>query len=151
MTPQELEKEVQFGLENLEKVKRDIDDFQTSPATPQMRNSALVYACMGYFNALEHLMIRVLKFLKLTLPAGSASHQMILTEFQHALNKLNISFIDFNIFKRLLGFRHVATKIYGFLIEEDKLAEVVTIIQTNHKAFVGLFQEITQNVSNNSP
>jgi uncharacterized metal-binding protein len=34
----------------LEKVKRDIDDFQTSPATPQMRNSALVYACMGYSN-----------------------------------------------------------------------------------------------------
>lgn len=151
MMPLEFQKEVLFGLENLEKVKCDIDAFQISSATPNMRNSALTYACMGYFNALEHLMIRMLKFLKINLPMGPTSHQMILAEFQNVPSKLNVAFSDFNMFKRLLGFRHVATKIYGFLIEEDKLAEVVAIIQTNHKTFVELFQELVQKISNYPP
>lgn len=99
---------------------------------------------MGYFNALEHMMIRVLKALEIALPSGSASHQMILNEFQHALDQLNISFYDFNAFKRLMGFRHIATKIYGFLINEDKLNEIVAIIQANHKAFDDLFQKVIQ-------
>jgi hypothetical protein len=55
MTLLEFQKEVLFGLENLEKVKRDIEAFQISPATPHMRNSALTYACMGYFNVARNV------------------------------------------------------------------------------------------------
>lgn len=58
-----------------------------------MRNSALAYAGMGYYNALEHLMVRTLKFLEITLPAGAASHQMILAKFQNALVMLGVSFL----------------------------------------------------------
>jgi hypothetical protein len=131
-------------------VKSDIDTFQAGMAAPPMRNSALAYASMGYYNALEHLMIRTLKFLEITLPTGAASHQMILAEFQNALTTLNTSVVDFNIFKRLLGFRHVATKIYGFLIDEDKLAEVVANIQMNHSTFVDLFQTLIRRVETGS-
>lgn len=67
MAPKEFQKELLFGLENLEKVKNDIDTFQRSTADSGIRNSAIAYALIGYFNALEHLMIRLLKFLKATL------------------------------------------------------------------------------------
>ena len=147
MTPQEFQKELLFGLENLGKVKNEIDAFQRSPADPEMRNSAIAYACIGYFNALEHLMVRLLKFLKATLPTGPTSHQMILTQFQEALVNLSVPFTDFDALKRLLGFRHVATKIYGFLIDEEKLKEVAATIQVKHVVFIELFNKIIQKIT----
>lgn len=93
MMPQEFQKEVLFGLENLNRVKNDIDSFHAGMAAAPMRNSALAYAGMGYYNALEHLMVRTLKFLEITLPAGAASHQMILAKFQNALVMLGVSFL----------------------------------------------------------
>lgn len=45
--------------------------------------------------------------------------------------------------KRLLGFRHIATKIYGFLIDLEKLDEVVASIIDTHEPFVALFNEIS--------
>jgi hypothetical protein len=116
-----------------------------------MRNSALAYAAMGYFNALEHLMIRLLKFLGIALPIGPASHQKILELFQNTLNKINVQYADFDAIKRLLGFRHVATKIYGFLIDEEKLTEVIATIQVNHAVFVDLFNRVAQKVAPTEP
>ena len=107
MTAQQFRQEIQFGLENLEKVRSDINAFQSSPADAKMRDSAL-----------EHLVIRVLKPRGVALPTGPTSHQMILNTFQDVLAKLNIAVGGFDALKRLLGFRHVATKIYGFLIDE---------------------------------
>lgn len=151
MTPQEFRQELLFGLENLQKVKNNIDDFQTTGSTPQMRNSATTYACMGYFNALEHMMIRLLKFSGTTLPSGPASHQLILAEFQNAIAKISVPFDDIDSFKRLLGFRHVATKIYGFLIDDEKLAQVIATIQAHHDAFVQLFQNAMQKLAPIAP
>ncbi len=144
MTPEVFKQEIAFGLENLERVKDDIVRFHASRAETSLRSSALAYACIGYFNALEHLMLRSLKFWNAVLPSGPSSHQMALNEFRNLLEKLNLPFPLLEAFKRLLGFRHIATKIYGFLIDLEKLDEVVASVNDTHESFVALFHEITQ-------
>jgi len=137
---------LQFGLENLRKVKSDIDAFQKEVAAPELRKSALAYACMGYFNALEHLMIRVLKFNRMAIPTGPTSHQMILTNFQNQISDLEIDATIFDAIKRLLGFRHVANKIYGFLINPHKLDEIVAVILEHHAGLVEVFSMIANRI-----
>ncbi len=142
MNPLAFQNELQFGLENLHKVKNDIDAFQKEETAPEMRKSALAYACMGYFNALEHLMIRVPKFKHAPIPTGMTSHQMILTSFQNHTSDLEIHAAPFDAIKRLLGFRHVANKIDGFLFNPHKLTEIVAVIAENHDGFVEIFGKI---------
>ncbi len=67
-------------------------------------------------------------------------------EFRDLLSKLHIPFAIMEEFKRLLGFRHVATKIYGFLIDLGKLDEVVSTVNDTHQRFIALFHEIIQKV-----
>lgn len=143
MKPLEFQQELLFGLENLQKVKSEVDAFQKETGSTEMRQSALAYAGMGYFNALEHLMIRVLKFHRITIPTGSTSHQMILTAFQKQTSDLEIDPALYDAIKRLLGFRHVANKIYGFLINPLKLTEIVAVIQEHHTRLVELFSGIS--------
>ncbi len=146
MSPLEFQKELLFGLENPHKVKSAIDAFQEGAASPEMRKSALAYAGMGYFNALEHLMIRVLKFHQITIPTGSTSHQMILTAFQNQTSDLEIHASVVDAIKRLLGFRHVANKIHGFLINPHKSTEIVAVIQENHGLFVEMLNKIVRRI-----
>jgi len=42
--------------------------------------------------------------------------------------------------ENLMAFRHVATKIYGFMIDREKLEVVVTDIRSRHSQIVELFQ-----------
>jgi hypothetical protein len=53
--------EINFGLENLDKVFRDISYFAAQEIENQIKVSASAYGCMGYYNAIEHFIIRVIK------------------------------------------------------------------------------------------
>ena len=45
------------------------------------------------------------------------------------------------VFLEWMAFRHVATKIYGFLIDETKLAVIATRIKTEHSNIVTVFDQ----------
>ncbi|MBI5650852.1 MAG: hypothetical protein HZC40_10485 [Chloroflexi bacterium] len=51
-------KELAFGLENLAQVFDHIQIFSQTDAPALLRTSALTYECVGYYNAIEHLIIR---------------------------------------------------------------------------------------------
>ena len=69
MNVDELRKEIEFGLENLEKVHARIRQFVQQEIDAGVKTSALTYECLGYYNAIEHLLIGFLSF------AGSRSPQ----------------------------------------------------------------------------
>jgi len=61
MNVSELRREIEFGLENLERIYLNISTFARQEAEERMKTSALAYECLGYYNAIEHLIIRILK------------------------------------------------------------------------------------------
>jgi predicted nucleotidyltransferase len=141
-----LKQEVNFGLENLEKIHTQVITFNQLDIDPQAKVSALTYACLGYYNAIEHLIIRILKYLKLELSQSQFSHRDTLRSFENwlATNSPNEAEQQQQILKHieaLMAFRHIATKIYGFLIDERKLQDVVHGLIENHSALKALFLE----------
>ena len=42
----------------------------------------------------------------------------------------------------LMAFRHVATKIYGFLIDEAKLAVIVNRVEESHDRIIELVEDL---------
>ena len=147
MNSTEVQQELAFGLENLERVYQNIIRFTALVVEPDLKTSALTYECLGYYNALEHLMVRVLKALAYDIPSGAFSHRETLKLF------CSLERTQFNnpkmlvALQTLMAFRHVATKIYGFLIEWEKLNVVVTDIQRFHPEFVRWFETIRASFS----
>jgi hypothetical protein len=63
MALDDLRQEINFGLENLAKVYHNIVQFSALQSDTKLKTSALAFECLGYYNAVEHLMIRILKYL----------------------------------------------------------------------------------------
>ena len=141
-----LKQEIAFGLENLTKVYVNIETFSQLDVDPKIKVSALTYECLGYYNAIEHLIIRTLKYLNIELPSGKFSHRDILRQFEIVLTdkKLPDPKATMAIIANLMAFRHVATKIYGFLIDADKLNGVISDIEIHHGTIEQLFQALIQ-------
>ncbi|MEM6451763.1 MAG: nucleotidyltransferase domain-containing protein [Cyanobacteria bacterium P01_D01_bin.105] len=143
-----LKQEIAFGLENLNKVHSNIETFSKLEVDPRIKVSALTYECLGYYNAIEHLIIRFLKYLGIELLTGKFSHRDTLRQFDSLLNKKGIT--DFQdtgaVINNLMAFRHVATKIYGFLIDADRLDEVVGDINTQHHKIEELFHKLLESL-----
>ena len=157
MSLETLEQEINFGLENLEKVYQNILEFAGLDTNKQVKRSALAYECLGYYNAIEHLMIRILKYLDLTLPSGQFSHRETLKIFENVTDRLNVAITPDTLkaIESLMAFRHIATKIYGFLIDDSKLYLVITGIQEHHiqikAAFTATLESIAQGIAKDKP
>ncbi|MGD1853349.1 MAG: nucleotidyltransferase family protein [Leptolyngbyaceae cyanobacterium] len=139
-----LKQEIAFGLENLNKIYGNIETFAKLEVNPKIKISALTYECLGYYNAIEHLMIRFLKYLSIELPTGKFSHRDTLRQFGSLLSERNIAGSQETvvIITNLMAFRHVATKIYGFLIDAEKLNVIVEDINTHHSEIEQLFCDL---------
>ncbi|MEM9264612.1 MAG: nucleotidyltransferase domain-containing protein [Cyanobacteria bacterium P01_F01_bin.13] len=139
-----LKQEVEFGLENLGKIHANVEAFSQLAIEPKVKTSALTYECLGYYNAIEHLIIRFLKYLNMDLPGGQFSHRDTLKQFGSVLSDTGLRDEQgtMQTIANLMAFRHVATKIYGFLIDEAKLNVVVDDIQMNHKVIEDLFRNL---------
>ena len=143
----ELRQEVVFGLENLTNVYQNITRFSALQSDATLKTSALAYECLGYYNAAEHLMIRILKHLAQEIPSGAFSHRNILKSFRSQVDAQKISdTAAIDTLENLMAFRHVATKIYGFLIDWAKLSTVVNDIQDFHPRIVALFQAVVDHL-----
>lgn len=141
-----LTQEIAFGLENLNKIYSNIETFAKLEVDPKIKVSALTYECLGYYNAIEHLMIRFLKYLSIELPTGNFSHRDTLRQFDSLLSERNLpgSQEAVVIITNLMAFRLVATKIYGFLIDADKLNVIVEDIHTHHSEIAQIFYELLE-------
>jgi len=53
-----------------------------------------------------------------------------------------------NTVLELMAFRHVATKIYGFLIDDDKLEVIVGRIRNEHDNISKLVSQVLETVIN---
>ena len=86
--------------------------------------------------------MRFVKHLGLGKPFGPLSHRDTLRTFDSLISDtgLEANQETVAVFVELMAFRHVATKIYGFLIDETKLDMIVSRIQTEHTAISILFQ-----------
>ena len=137
MSVSELRGEVEFGLENLEKISLSISSFAQQQLDERVKTSALSYECLGYYNAIEHLMIRILKHLRIEIPFGPFSHRDTLKTFEALLNERRVDVDDeiAKIIENLMAFRHVATKIYGFLIDWNKLKFVINDMRITPEEF----------------
>lgn len=149
MSASELRQEIAFGLENLDKVFQRISDFAEQDLAEQVKVSALTYECLGYDNAAEHLIIRILKHLKLTISSGPFSHRDTLQAFERFVVERGIPADEGTllIIENLMAFRHVATKIYGFLIDWNKLQSVINDIQSNHTRITQLIRDVEEGIS----
>ena len=136
--------EIAFGLENLNKIYGNIKAFSELEVDPKIKVSALTYECLGYYNAIEHLIIRFLKYLSIELPTGKFSHRDTLRRFASLLKDRDVSDSDETVpvITNLMAFRHVATKIYGFLIDSDKLSTIVEDINSNHGKIENIFHQL---------
>jgi hypothetical protein len=91
MSITDLKEEVGFGLENLNKVYESISYISESDAESLLKVPALTYECFGYYNAIEHLILRLTKYLKIPTPSGAFSHKETVTNFNELVKNLNIS------------------------------------------------------------
>lgn len=141
---EELDKEINFGLENLEKIYQTILIFFEQKIDEGIRTSALTYECFGYYNAIEHVMIRIIKNLNLAVPSGQFSHRDIIKVFKDYLIQANIDFDNelMMSIENLMAFRHVATKIYSFLIDWEKLDGIIKLIEKKHPQIKQLFLDV---------
>lgn len=139
MRTDEFKAQIEFGLENLDKIHGNIKRFIAKESEEDFKLSALAYECMGYYNAIEHLIIRVLKFSKIEIPSGAYSHRDTLTVFQATIPTSNLDPTLFKILSDLMSFRHVATKIYGFLLSSEKLQRLLDQILERHDQIKQLF------------
>jgi len=144
MSVNELRNEVSFGLENLEKIYRNILSFAQQEIDQRVKVSALAFECLGYYNAIEHLIIRTLKHLRIVIPSGQFSHRDTLRVFETWVSDRGIEVDEetIKVIENLMAFRHVATKIYGFLVDWDKLQVIVSDIEANHKLIKQLFTRV---------
>lgn len=136
----ELRQEIAYGLENLEKVYGNITTTAKITVDQHVKLAALAYECVGYYNVIEHLMIRMLKYLRYPIPVGSASHKETIKLFR----QIALPPHDDNLFaviERLMAFRHVATKIYSFLLDWNKLQSILDDITQDHNAIKQLMVE----------
>jgi len=142
MNVDNLAQEVRFGLENLSRIHSRILRFDSQTADSALRLSALTYECSGYYNAIEHMILRFVKHLGLERPSGAFSHRDTLRTFDSFITdmELQVSQETMGFIVELMAFRHVATKIYGFLIDESKLEVIVSRIQAEHTAISALFE-----------
>ncbi len=150
MSKTDLKNEVKFGLDNLNKVYESINYISESDAERLLKVPALTYECFGYYNAIEHLILRLTKYLKIPNPSGAFSHKETVTNFNQLVNTLNISANQstLNTVLELMAFRHVVTKIYGFLIDDDKLEVVVDRIKNEHNNISKLVTQVLEAVVN---
>jgi hypothetical protein len=134
MSIDEFRKEIEFGLENLDKIYLRILSFSTQELDEKVKISALAYECLGYYNAIEHLIIRIFKYSEIEIPSGIFSHRDTLKKFELFVKNESVVIENgiFTILESLMAFRHIATKIYGFLIDWEKLKYVIEDINTNH-------------------
>ncbi len=144
MNVSEFEQEVRFGLENLTRVRSNVLHILSQDVDEIVRRSALTYECFGYYNAFEHLILRFIKFLRREKPSGPFSHR-------DAVQALEAMAVDYQvtleprtlrICLELMAFRHVATKIYGFLIDEAKLAVIVSRVEESHDRIIELVENL---------
>lgn len=149
MNVEGLREEIEFGLSNLDKIYSRIHAFRSADVDPQILQSALSYECIGYFNAIEHLIIRFLKSMRKPVPTGPTSHRDTLRLFESTLQEYSISSPRdvLRFIEDMMAFRHVATKIYGFLIDWNKLKVIVDEIDVKHdmvkQAFVDLVAQVS--------
>jgi hypothetical protein len=148
MNTTDLRKEIEFGLENLEKIHLNIQRFAQQEIDASVKTSALTYECLGYYNAIEHLIIRILKFLSIGILSGPFSHRDTLKTFEVLLNERRIAADEelLKIVENLMAFRHVATKIYGFLIDAAKLGFVIRDIGANHSRLRQLILDVVTSI-----
>jgi len=59
MSASELKQSIEFGLENLEMIYQRLASFAVKEIAAEVKTSALTYECLGYYNAIEHLIIMV--------------------------------------------------------------------------------------------
>lgn len=138
MSANEFEKEVQFGLENLTRVRSNVIHIESQDVDEIVRRAALTYECFGYYNAFEHLIHRFIKFLRREQPSGPFSHREALQALEAMVADYSVTMEPrtLRICLELMAFRHVATKIYGFLLDEAKLAVIVGRIVDSHDSLL---------------
>lgn len=110
MTRDELRREIEFGLGNLERVFQTIAAFATSTASEDLKTSAVAFECVGYYNAIEHLILRIFKYLNLPKPTGASSHRDTLRGFEGLLSEKHLSPSQeiLEAVEGCIAFRHVA-------------------------------------------
>ena len=152
MNPTELTQEVQFGLDNLNKLHHRVTYISALEIDKVVKISALTYECFGYYNAIEHIILRFTKYLKIPTPGGAFSHKEVLKNFSQLVREREIpaEATTLNTILELMAFRHVATKIYAFLIDEKKLEVIVTKITNEHSQIVLLFNQLLASVTHDS-
>ncbi len=140
----EFRQEIEFGLENLAKVAASISAIAAQNVPALVLAPALAFECLGYYNALEHLMIRCLKQQGITPASGPSWHRDTLRAFEKLLTETGLPLGQnlSDVATELMGFRHVATKIYGFLIDQARLLALVKIIQSNHAGLQHVVEEL---------
>lgn len=144
MNSNELKSEINFGLENLESIYQSILEFSQQEIEERVKVSALAFECLGYYNAIEHLIIRVLKHSKIEIPSGQFSHRDVLRAFLSLANEKVVDKSTTKVIEDLMAFRHIATKIYGFLINWDKLRFIINEIEKNHDKIKRVFVNIVK-------
>ena len=144
MSKSDLRQEVDFGLENLRRVYDTVEFIKSVDANSTVANSALTYECFGYYNAVEHMILRFVKHLRLSPPGGAFSHRDTFRVLDKLLGEYEIDFDEDlpGVILELIAFRHVATKIYGFLIDEEKLYVIVEKIEQSHIKVDNLFRAL---------
>lgn len=136
--------EIEFGLENLDKVLASISAIVPQDIPTNVLAPALANECLGYYNALEHLMVRFLKHQGVAPASGPNWHRDTLKAFESLLSETGLPLGQelSDVVTELMGFRHVATKIYGFLIDQDRLLALVNVIHSNHASLRKVVEDL---------
>lgn len=96
-------------------------------------------------------MIRIIKYLRYLSPSGPASHKETIKLFRQIAPPLTNSDSPFDVIERLMAFRHVATKIYSFLLDWNKLQSILDDIMQSHELIKQFINETVDRLPETSP
>ena len=130
-------------LEELEKLKKEIDELNIEESHPRLLGSILHDFYMG----VERIFVRIAEELEGGLPNGASWHRELLNDMSMELDGIRPAVISEALRDRLdeyLRFRHLFRNIYAFHLDKVRLTELIKGLEEVFIDFQGAIQEFNQ-------
>jgi hypothetical protein len=130
-------------LEELEKLKREIDGLNIEETHPRILGSIL----NDFYTGVERIFSRIAEELEGGLPNGASWHRELLNGMSIALEEIRPAVIREELKEQLdeyLRFRHLFRNVYGFHLDKTKLTKLINGLEDVFIDFQQAIQEFNQ-------
>jgi len=147
----EVVEQVTFEISQIDTLLKTYSDLlmQVEHRTPNTVEIAAVASVIhSFYNGLENIFLSIAKQIDGQVPSGGESHRKVLTQMTRANRKRNsvLSKETATILEDYLAFRHFYRHSYTFIIDWNKLRELVIPLDQNWSQIKAELQKFSTNL-----